>query len=207
MIHELSVRLANKLTDKNTVREDYSYSDRVEIMAYGIECLITTSIPIIFYLILSAIMNIFLPMLIWLFSFLLLRNYIGGFHASTNFRCIFLSTVIGILCLILIKQFSYNQIIISPIIVFTFYSFFLLLNLILKPIISISEMKTPMYQKKYMLISTIVLCTLGVLSAVLEKPLLTISFSIAVGVFCAETLFIIQHIIKKGQRINKRSSV
>ena len=40
-----------------------------------------------------------IPMLIWCVMFLMLRNYIGGYHAKTHFRCILYSSVYGVIAM------------------------------------------------------------------------------------------------------------
>ena len=53
-------------------------------------------------------------MLIWLPAFLFLRNYIGGYHASSHIRCIIFSSLFGILCIwvssILTNEYLYIKI-------------------------------------------------------------------------------------------------
>ena len=100
MIEYISKLLAKSLyTDKNT--EESSYEE-IAILQYGIECIINTFIPLIIIFIYAYFSHRLPDMFIWLFSFLLLRNFIGGYHASSHIRCIILSSIVGILSIILV---------------------------------------------------------------------------------------------------------
>lgn len=94
MIHKISYYFSIKLS---------SNTDEQEILQYGFECLINSIIPISFFLLFAILQNIIFETLIWMTLFLLLRNYIGGYHASTSIRCIVLSTLYGLFMILCMK--------------------------------------------------------------------------------------------------------
>lgn len=114
MIEYISDYFAKFLCSKNTSNSTFSNNDDFEIIKYGIECIINILIPIIVYFIFSTITHNIINMLIWLPAFLFLRNYIGGYHASSHIRCIIFSSLFGILCIwvssILTNEYLYIKI-------------------------------------------------------------------------------------------------
>ena len=83
-----------------------SNSEEQEVLQYGFECLINTLIPIIFYFLFALAQSMIFETIIWLVLFLLLRNYIRGYHASSHGRCIAISTLYGLLTLFCIDNFK-----------------------------------------------------------------------------------------------------
>lgn len=83
-----------------------SNSEEQEVLQYGFECLINTLIPTIFYFLFALAQSMIFETIIWLVLFLLLRNYIGGYHASSHGRCIAISTLYGLLTLFCIDNFK-----------------------------------------------------------------------------------------------------
>lgn len=90
-----------------------SDTDEQEILQYGLECFINTLIPTIFYFTFAVLQNMIFKTIIWIVLFLLLRNYIGGYHASSHARCITLSTLYGLLTLFCIYYFNYIPLIVE----------------------------------------------------------------------------------------------
>lgn len=70
-------------------------NDDLDILQYGLECIINTLIPIIIFLIVAFHQHMIFDLVLWLITFLITRNYIGGYHARTHLRCIFISTITG----------------------------------------------------------------------------------------------------------------
>lgn len=95
MVQSISHYFAEKLA---------SNSEEQEVLQYGFECLINTLIPTIIYIIFALTQNIIFEALIWFVLFLLLRNYIGGYHASSHGKCIAISIIYGLLTLFFINN-------------------------------------------------------------------------------------------------------
>ena len=97
MIQNISYYFSKKLS---------SNTEEQEVLQYGFECLINTLIPTIFYFLFALAQSMIFETIIWLVLFLLLRNYIGGYHASSHGRCITISTFYGLLTLFCIYYFN-----------------------------------------------------------------------------------------------------
>ena len=98
MIEKISYYLAKKIymcseADVTCVVDEKN--EDVQVLQYGIECMINMSIPVMVIFVCAWYFKMLIPMLIWCVMFLILRNYIGGYHAKTHFRCILYSSVYG----------------------------------------------------------------------------------------------------------------
>lgn len=71
--------------------------EQKEIYSYGLECLANELLADILLFLSALFLHKIPEMFIWCISFTILRVNLGGLHASSHGRCIFYSTVIGIL--------------------------------------------------------------------------------------------------------------
>lgn len=94
MIEQLSNFLAHKLINQY---DDSSDSPDIEVIQYGIECVINTAVPLVLIFAYSICCDSVFEMITWVVTFLLLRNYLGGYHASSHISCMILSSFYGIL--------------------------------------------------------------------------------------------------------------
>ncbi|MDO5558383.1 MAG: accessory gene regulator B family protein [Oscillospiraceae bacterium] len=78
--------------------------DDIEVYKYGIEITISSLLNIIIILILSLIFNNVISGLCFLFCFILLRQFTGGYHAESYFKCN-LALAISYLCVLFISNF------------------------------------------------------------------------------------------------------
>ena len=78
--------------------------EKVEICRYGLENLITSFLEILSILVLSIIFNNVVCTIIFLASFISLRRYTGGYHASTKLRCYVVLLVIYLIFILIIKH-------------------------------------------------------------------------------------------------------
>ncbi|MBB5174194.1 accessory gene regulator ArgB-like protein [Texcoconibacillus texcoconensis] len=88
MINHVSERIAKALgiyVDRTT---------EVDYIRYGIEILIRGLIKIIILLTTAILLDLFLPMLSVLFTFIIFRFFTGGHHYSTYIRCLFVGLII-----------------------------------------------------------------------------------------------------------------
>lgn len=125
MIEHLS-RLIAKSLYNNTAEK--SSSEEIEMLQYGIECIINILIPLIIIFIYAFRSHKTLDMFIWFLSFLLLRNFIGGYHTSSHIRCIILSSFVGILSIILISNMSTAFFIFKILIIVLLFTAFLMIG-------------------------------------------------------------------------------
>ncbi len=78
--------------------------DEIEVYKYGIEITISSLLNIIIILILSLIFNNVISGLCFLFCFILLRQFTGGYHAESYFKCN-LALAISYLCVLFAGNF------------------------------------------------------------------------------------------------------
>lgn len=113
-----------------------SNSEEQEILQYGFECLINTLIPTVFYFLFALAHSMIFETIIWLVLFLMLRNYIGGYHASSHGRCIAISTLYGLLTLFCINYYKSIPIMVEICICLTIA----ILHILFGPIINDSDL-------------------------------------------------------------------
>ena len=82
-------------------------SEDVEIFTYGFECLLNSLFVDLILVIWGIATQTLIPTFYWLISFCIFRHYAGGAHASTNIRCIFISSLLGISNYIALHYFSF----------------------------------------------------------------------------------------------------
>lgn len=76
--------------------ECISYEEK-EIIEYGIRQLVTIPLSIAVVIILGSLLGVFWQSIIFLFTFIPLRMYAGGYHADSQSRCFVLSAIIVII--------------------------------------------------------------------------------------------------------------
>lgn len=102
MIEQLAFFLAKRIF-LDTPKKDITIEENeFEIVQYGLECIINIFVPIFIIFVYSIFTKQIPTMIIWMISFLSLRNYLGGYHASSQLSCMFISTVVGILALLIL---------------------------------------------------------------------------------------------------------
>lgn len=122
MIEKISFTLAEKILE--IADSDYPDTDELEILKYGIECIINMLIPISFFVAYSLFQNIFGEMICWLITFIVFRNTIGGYHARSHSSCIISTILYGILSLFtlqFIDKSTFLLKIITLVIIFTIH--------------------------------------------------------------------------------------
>ncbi len=181
MIEKIAEAIAKKLIiSKNNTYDP----DELDILKYGMECILNLSIPMVFYLIFSLKTHLFFQMLIWLCTFLLFRNSIGGYHANSHIKCIFYSTLYGLIFIKLISLFDNLNIFIE----LSFLTVVFFTHIYIPPIIDNPQQKMIYYKKSVLFLLTI----LSVLTMLLRFVNVSFSVSILLGIVSAELLFIIQ---------------
>lgn len=94
MISKLSNTIARKLV---SISGKETTIDQLEVYIYGLECFLDTSITILPLLLWGIVSHSLKLILIWIFSFSLLRHFAGGAHAPTHFSCMLSSFTLGFL--------------------------------------------------------------------------------------------------------------
>lgn len=188
MIEKLSFHLASKIisTDKS---QEYS-SDDIEVIKYGIECIINTGIPIVFYLFFSFSMGIFPEFLLWLITFLTIRNCIGGYHASSHWKCIIFSIAFGIFSLYVIQAYSSLRLCFKLILMVLV----LCTHIIFAPIMNAEEITNTLLKQKLRIKTITFLSLVTIATIILHNTYPSSSNALFIGILSAEILYIIEKI-------------
>lgn len=86
MLNKVAGKLAKKLAE-------CSDADKEEIYIYGLELIISTFFGLISILILSCLLSRFISGLVFVFVFVPLRLFTGGYHAATYSKCFVISNI------------------------------------------------------------------------------------------------------------------
>lgn len=94
LMNYLISKILKFITDQNVIGED---DDVQDFYRYGIEISISSLLNIILVLTVGLLIDHVLESIIFLFLFILIRSFTGGYHADTYFRCNLLMCVTFIL--------------------------------------------------------------------------------------------------------------
>lgn len=101
MINKLSYFFVDKLISTGAIDKD-----DMDLYAYGLFMLIN---HILFFLVASVfglVLHCLIESIILYISFLTIRRYAGGYHATTETSCMILSTLSILICIIIIRFFK-----------------------------------------------------------------------------------------------------
>ena len=107
MIYQLSKRTIEYIAACSNQDID---QDQLDVYIYGLECFINTAVPVVLLTIFSILHDSLFETWLWIFAFTLLRKYIGGYHAPTQFTCMAFSTCLGIGNTFAIRQLTFHWI-------------------------------------------------------------------------------------------------
>ena len=197
MIEKISFYLAKKIyicSEANNLCVADEENEDIQVLQYGIECIINMSIPFIVIFGYAWYFKMLMPMIIWMTMFLSLRNYIGGYHANSHFQCILYSIVYGIIAMYGINLLSSVPLIIKLIAC----GAMLLVNIFAGPVIHDQCLKG--YKIKYCKMSVVLLVG-GIICAVFfQSRNINFENSFFMGIFSAEFLYWIDLFIYQRKR-------
>lgn len=101
-------RLVDKVINNFIVQGIVPYEDR-EIYAYGLYQGVVMAINILTYILISLYFKMVWESVIFLIFYIPLRTYAGGYHAKTQIKCYFLSVLMIILVLLVIKTVPWTS--------------------------------------------------------------------------------------------------
>lgn len=104
MINELSEKIANRLLRKKVIDDEEK-----EIYRYGMNQILLSLINIITIIMMGILLDMLWQCLVFTFSFMIIRTYAGGYHASTQARCYLLTVSIITATLSVIKYVEINN--------------------------------------------------------------------------------------------------
>lgn len=95
-------KLALKTAESFIKRPNTCY-DKIEIYQYGFFVLYSNILFLLLTMLLGAVFGVFLQGIIFYVVFFSIRQYAGGYHASTETRCEVMSTLSILVCLVVTK--------------------------------------------------------------------------------------------------------
>lgn len=98
----LAVQIAEILHEK----------EKINILEYGLQIILNTTISFASVIMLGLLMNKALPTFLYLFSYCIIRLWAGGFHASTNEKCILIFICLYLSSSVFVKYVDLNKIMI-----------------------------------------------------------------------------------------------
>lgn len=98
MINKLALKTAEKfVSNYNTLY------DKIEVYQYGFFVLFSNILFLIITSLIGVILNVFLQSIIFYFTFFSVRQFAGGYHASTETKCEIFSTLSIMTCIVVIR--------------------------------------------------------------------------------------------------------
>lgn len=95
-------KLASKSAKRFIKRPNACY-DKIEIYQYGFFVLYSNIIFLLLSMLLGAVFGVFLQGIIFYVAFFAIRQYAGGYHASTEMRCEIMSSLSILACIVFIR--------------------------------------------------------------------------------------------------------
>lgn len=95
-------KLALKTAESFIARPNACYS-KIEIYQYGFFVLFSNILFLLLTIILGAVLNVLLSSIVFYIAFFSIRQYAGGYHASTETRCEIMSTLSILACIIVMR--------------------------------------------------------------------------------------------------------
>lgn len=95
-------KLALKTAESFIKRPNTCY-DKIDIYQYGFFVLYSNILFLLLTMLLGAVFGVFLQGIIFYVVFFSIRQYAGGYHASTETRCEIMSTLSILACIVVIK--------------------------------------------------------------------------------------------------------
>lgn len=112
-------KLALKTAESFIKRPNTCY-DKIEIYQYGFFVLYSNILFLLLTMLLGAVFGVFLQGIIFYVVFFSIRQYAGGYHASTETRCEVMSTLSILVCLVVTKlsktyDFQFTLLVVSAV--------------------------------------------------------------------------------------------
>ena len=117
MITKLSVSIVNRLLSNGYL----AAADKEEI-SYGLFSILSKAFFFIVCMLLGVLFRVPLESGIFYFSFLLIKKYAGGFHASTESKCLIISSLSILFSIVVLKEIIILSVIQIPFSVITLVS-------------------------------------------------------------------------------------
>jgi accessory gene regulator B len=163
--------ISDKITD-SMVRTGTVANEDKEIYLFGVQQGLTIILNIVTTVIIGLLFDVLGQMLLFTVAYIPLRNFAGGYHASTPQRCYILSTLLTIIVSLLIKYVYIDMLV--------FIGLSMLAGTIIVVFAPIANENKPLdeLEKKVYKRKTIVICLVEILIAMLFFGLNILSVSV-----------------------------
>lgn len=104
MISEISKRISLFLCRKNIIK----YED-IEIYKYGFEMICSTTLGFIITIIIGMILRMFFLSIVYYTMFVAIRQFTGGYHANSYFKCNMMFATVTSLVFVFTKMAVYSK--------------------------------------------------------------------------------------------------
>lgn len=108
MITKLAKSTTHFFVQKNIIK-----ADDEKVYAYGMELLFSTIMNIFLVMVIAAVSKKIIPILIYMTSFIILRQFIGGYHAKTHIGCMGILAVVLTIFIYVISTYKYFSFVIT----------------------------------------------------------------------------------------------
>lgn len=98
MINKLSLKLAKKF-----IKHQNLQYNKVEIYRYGFFVILSNLLLFLITIVIGIALDILLSSIVFYFSFFIIRQFAGGYHASTETKCEIISTISIFICLAIVR--------------------------------------------------------------------------------------------------------
>lgn len=105
MFNSISEKITGLLIRQGTIADSQK-----ELYRYGFNQGFTMVFNVITTLIIGCVFGMVIQSIVFLMAYIPLRSYAGGYHASTPWRCYFISLILMIVVLAIIKLMSFSVI-------------------------------------------------------------------------------------------------
>lgn len=174
MIYSFAKRIAFLLNKHSYIKEDER-----ELFEYGIFLVLSQIIYSFICLVCGAVLCCVKECVIFYISFMLVREYAGGFHASSEIRCFLISSISIIASVSFIKVTAAKN---TDILFITLFVLAVSVIALFSPIDTEEKPLTPNERKNFRKKSLIILCILFLVCAVFFKHFRFVSTSVGTAV-------------------------
>ena len=180
MIEQVTQKLLNFLLKQNQLSDD---PEEISVYKYGLEITISSLLNFVLIIAIGAISGNFLESMLFLLCFVPLRQYTGGFHANTYFKCN-LYFCICFSVLLFIYNLTKNLCSLPCVIILDLIS--ILLIAYFCPIDNANKRVVETDKKKYKVIAVVISCVISVVGI-----LLLVVFNKNYGIIMPYTLLLV----------------
>ncbi len=199
MISNFSSLLTKKLFEKGFIQdEDF------ELYEYAFFMMSSYSFFLVIAIVVGVLTNIPLPSFVFYVSFCVVRNFAGGVHADSEFKCLIFTTASVILSIIVIKTLIDLNCLLLPLLMMLFSIIILIL---LSPVDThnkkLSSHERDIFRRKTIILVTFIV---GVFFIMVIIKIMSIAIALSVAMLLAAILVVIGKIKLKTENCKKKSA-